>query len=60
MDKFVEYDYDKGWWFELFLSLGALISKIPELSVKNNGSIFKEYVEYEKGHGEHIGKDDTQ
>lgn len=63
MDKFVEYDIDRGWWFDLFLQIGVLVSKYPELSAKR-GDLFEEYIasnyaRIAKEYGEEIGQDDT-
>lgn len=63
MDKFVEYDFDRGFWFDLFLNIGVLVSKVPELSARNGDlwtDYIKEYSHLEKEYGEKLGENDSK
>jgi hypothetical protein len=63
LDSFVEYDINPGWWFEMFLKIGEIVSKYPDMSAKNNND-FAEYLTYSydrilKEYGEEYGENDT-
>lgn len=63
MDKFVEYDFDRGFWFDLFLNIGVLVSKVPELSARNGDlwtEYIKEYSRLEKEYGEKLGENGSK